>query len=215
MKTTIQKLWISIAMLCLSLQVSAFDFESNGIQYTITSFTKLTVEASSISSNVTGDVTIPSTVTFKGKELAVTAIECYFAYRNNRITSITISDGVKEISYCAFENCSNLLRVTMPKSLTYIGKGAFKDCSKLEKVDALGVNTIEASAFANCGIVSIDLPSTLTTIRTRAFYQCNKLVSFNIPNNVKKIETDIIGECINLPAHIKSDIIQRFGEKVF
>ncbi len=59
MKTTIQKLWISITMLCLSLQVSASDFESNGIQYTITSFTKLTVEASSISSNVTGDISVP------------------------------------------------------------------------------------------------------------------------------------------------------------
>ena len=220
MKTTIQKLWISITMLCLSLQVSASDFESNGIQYTITSFTKLTVEASSISSNVTGDVTIPSTVTFKGKELAVTAIRSYFAYGEDRITSITISDGVKEIGDWAFKNCSNLLRVTMPKSLTYIGERAFEDCSKLEKVDALGVNTIEASAFANCenltscvfkslkeigekaftncGIVSIDLPSTLTTIRWGAFYQCNKLVSFNIPNNVKEVKSNIIGECKSL-----------------
>ena len=109
MKTTIQKLWISITMLCLSLQVSASDFEINGVLYTITSFTKLTVEASSISSNVTGDVTIPSTVTFKGKELAVTAIGSSFTYINNRITSITISDGVKEIGDWAFKNCSNLL----------------------------------------------------------------------------------------------------------
>lgn len=220
MKTTIQKLWISIAMLCLSLQAYASDFEINGIQYTITSFTKLTVEASSISSNVTGDVTIPSTVTFKGKELAVKAIRRRFAYGKDKITSITISEGVKEIGDYAFENCSNLLSVTMPKSLTYIGQEAFKDCSKLEKVDALGVYTIEASAFANCenltscvfkslaeigkkaftncGIVSIDLPSTLTSIGWRAFYQCNKLVSFNIPNNVKKIEEDIIGECKSL-----------------
>lgn len=191
MKTTIQKLWISIAMLCLSLQVSASDFEINGVYYTITSFTELTVRASGISENVTGDVTIPSTVTFKGKELAVVAIGKWFADDNNKITSITICEGVKEIGYCAFENCSNLLRVTMPKSLTYIGEGAFKDCSKLEKVEALGVNTIEASAFANCEnltscvfksleeigeeaftncvFVSIDLPSTVTTIRRGAF----------------------------------------------
>ena len=95
-----------------------------------------------------------------------------------------------------------------------------EDCSKLEKVDALGVNTIEASAFANCvnltscvfkslaeigtkaftncGIVSIDLPSTLRTIRWGAFYQCNKLVSFNIPNNVKEVKSNIIGECKSL-----------------
>lgn len=223
MKKTIQKLWISIAMLCLSLQASASDFEINGVQYTITSFTELTVMASGISENVTGDVTIPSTVTFKGKELAVVAIGNFFAaYGNNKnkITSITIGDGVKEIGIWAFENCSNLLRVTMPKSLTRIGEKAFENCSKLEKVDALGVNTIEASAFANCvnltscvfksleeigekaftncGFVSIDLPSTVTTIGRGAFYQCNKLVSFNIPNNVKKIEADIIENCESL-----------------
>lgn len=220
MKTTIQKLWISIAMLCLSLQASASDFEVNGIQYDITSFTELTVTASSISEDVTGDVTIPSTVTFKGKVLAVVAIGRYFAYGNNKITSITIGDGVKEIGDNAFENRSNLSRVTIPESVTRIGEEAFENCSKLEKVEALGVNTIEASAFANCenltscvfksleeigekafancGIVSIDLPSTVTTIGKGAFYQCNKLVSFNIPNNVKEIEEDIIGNCESL-----------------
>ncbi len=220
MKTTIQKLWISIAMLCLSLQASASDFEINGVHYTITSFTELTVRASQISENVTGDVTIPSTVTFKGKELVVTDIDPCFAENNNKITSITIGDGVKEIGDEAFRNCSNLSRVTIPESVTRIERYAFYCCSKLEKVEALGVKTIgfrafEAcenltscvfksleeigeEAFAGCGIVSIDLPSTVTTIRRRAFCQCNKLVSFNIPNNVKKIEEDIIENCESL-----------------
>lgn len=208
-------------MLCLSLQVSASDFEINGVYYTITSFTELTVMASEISLNVTGDVTIPSTVTFKGKELAVVAIGDYFAsHSNKKITSITISEGVKEIGFEAFQNCSNLSRVTIPESVTRIVEKTFENCSKLEKVEALGVNTIEASAFANCenltscvfksleeigekaftncGFVSIDLPSTVTTIRRRAFYGCSKLVSFNIPNNVKEIEEDIIGNCVSL-----------------
>lgn len=207
-------------MLCLSLQVSASDFEINGVLYTITSFTKLTVRASQISENVTGDVTIPSTETFKGKELVVTDIDPRFAENNNKITSITIGDGVKEIGDEAFRNCSNLSRVTIPESVTRIGRYTFYCCSKLEKVEALGVKTIGndafvacenltscvfksleeigGSAFAGCGIVSIDLPSTVTTIGRGAFRQCNKLVSFNIPNNVKKIEADIIEYCESL-----------------
>ena len=44
---------------------------------------------------------------------------------------------------------------------------------------------------------------------------CKSLVSITIPNSVTTIGEGAFLGCINLPSHIKSDIIQRFGEKVF
>lgn len=79
-----------------------------------------------------------------------------------------------------------------------IEASAFANCENLTSCVFKSLAEIREKAFTNCGIVSIDLPSTVTTIRMGAFRKCNKLVSFNIPNNVKEIEEDIIEECESL-----------------
>ena len=61
----------------------------------------------------------------------------------------------------------------------------------------------------------INIPNSVTTIRELAFCGCESLTDINIPNSVTTIEDGAFEYCENLPSHIKSDIIQRFGEKVF
>lgn len=48
-----------------------------------------------------------------------------------------------------------------------------------------------------------------------AFYDSKSLTNINIPNSVTTIEDGAFHFCENLPSHIKSDIRQRFDEKVF
>ena len=48
-----------------------------------------------------------------------------------------------------------------------------------------------------------------------AFDGCKFLTNINIPNSITTIEDGAFYGCTSLPSHIKSDIIQRFGEKVF
>ena len=59
------------------------------------------------------------------------------------------------------------------------------------------------------------IPNGVTNIGNRAFSECKSLTSIKIPNSVKNIGDSAFESCDNLPAKIKSDIIQRFGEKVF
>ena len=59
------------------------------------------------------------------------------------------------------------------------------------------------------------IPNSVTTIGKSAFSNCRSLTSINIPNSVTTIEERAFVGCRNLPSHIKSDIIQRFGIKVF
>ena len=59
------------------------------------------------------------------------------------------------------------------------------------------------------------IPNSVTTIGDWAFAGCDSLTSINIPNSVTTIGNWAFRGCENLPSHIKSDIIQRFGEKVF
>lgn len=44
---------------------------------------------------------------------------------------------------------------------------------------------------------------------------CKSLTSINIPNSITCIEEIAFKGCDKLPLYIKSDIIQRFGKKVF
>ena len=106
---------------------------------------------------------------------------------------------------------------TIPNSVTTIGKRAFGDCDSLTSINIPNsVTTIGERAFGDCdSLTSINIPNSVTTIGNRAFEYCKSLTSINIPNSVTTIEDGAFYGCINLPSHIKSDIIQRFGEKVF
>ena len=48
---------------------------------------------------------------------------------NKNVTEIVIPEGVEEIEEDAFFGCSSLKSVSIPNSVTFIGDGAFMDCS--------------------------------------------------------------------------------------
>ena len=59
------------------------------------------------------------------------------------------------------------------------------------------------------------IPNSVTYIGNDAFFDCKSLTSINIPNGVTHIGDEAFSWCENIPSKIKSDIINRFGEKVF
>ena len=156
------------------------------------------------------------------------------------LTSINIPNSVTTIEYRAFEGCESLTNIHIPNSVTTIGELAFSGCESLTNINIPNsVSTIEYSAFEWCesltninipnsvttigwgafrgckSLTDINIPNSVTIIEKWAFEYCDSLTSINIPNSVTTIENGAFSCCINLPSHIKSDIIQRFGEKVF
>ena len=78
------------------------------------------------------------------------------------------------------------------------------------------VTTIGDHAFSGCYfLTSINIPNSVTTIGKGAFSGCKSLTSINIPTSVTNIGNWAFRECSSLPFQIKSDIIKRFGKKVF
>ena len=78
---------------------------------------------------------------------------------------------VVTIGTSAFENCSNLQSVTLPNSITAIYTDAFYGCSKLGDINLPeGLTTINSRAFEYCNLDTIIIPSTVTSIGNKAFY---------------------------------------------
>ena len=138
------------------------------------------------------------------------------AYRA-RETNYTIPNSVTTIGDEAFWGCKSLTSINIPNSVTTIGFWAFAVCESLTSINIPNsVTTIGNDAFGGCkSLTSINMLDGVTTIGKRAFLGCKSLSSINIPNSVTYIGNSAFWNCINLPSHIKSDIIQRFGEKVF
>ena len=126
-----------LLLVLLSATGFAHDFEVDGIYYDInrdkTSVT-VTYRGSSFfnSTDYSGVVTIPSTVTYDSTTYDVTVIGySAFAYCKD-LTRVNIPNSVKTLDNQAFRECRGLTSVTVPSSVTKIGTWTFLYCYSLK-----------------------------------------------------------------------------------
>lgn len=127
-------------------------------------------------SSLSGDITIPRTVTYNGIIYTVTSIGNNAFLECSSLSSVIIPSSVKSIVVGAFWGCSSLVSVTIPEGVTNIGEGAFYGCSSLVSVTIPeGVTNIGERAFSGCSLASITIPSSVTSIGDGAFESCQNL----------------------------------------
>jgi hypothetical protein len=103
------------------------------------------------------------------------------------------------ISNTTFKNCTNLISIELPSSITIIKYDAFKNCEALKRVNSdidgvfnipNGITSIDDSAFYRCkSLTSIDIPDSVTSIGNGAFSDCFGLTSVTIGSGVTSIGT--------------------------
>ena len=120
------------------------------------------------------------------------------------IKSIVIENGVTHIGDYAFYQCSDesLTSVSIPASVTSIGKNAFNNCKFLESITIpANVKSISEYAFYSCQkltTVIFDGTPTLATIGKYAFRDCLYLESITIPASVTSIGDEAFMCCSEL-----------------
>lgn len=87
-----------------------------------------------------------------------------------KLENFTIPESLTYIGEGVFRNCLNLTHITIPSNITNIGYRAFYNCNKLKNITINeGVEFIGESAFELCSFQEVELPSTVSTIRLKAF----------------------------------------------
>ena len=121
-------------------------------------------------------------------------------YECSGLTSVTIPSSVTAIGKDAFFRCSGLTNLTIPSGVTAIGKDAFFRCSGLTSLTIpSSVTSIGEFAFSGCsGLTSLTIPSSVTSIGDAAFYGCSGLTSLTIPSSVTEIGRSAFYGCSGL-----------------
>lgn len=188
MKSFIQKIWMLVVFLSVSISATAYDFEADGIGYTITDFSDLTVSVSKLVNDSLTKVNIPEYVEYKDKSLKVTSI-AKRAFRNDStLLEISLPVTINSIGDEAFYNNFSLTAVNLPESLTYIGKDAFYRCESITSI-SIPDGIYEINDYVFCGCISlkeIDIHSNIHSIGAYAFASTG-LQRINIPDNVISI----------------------------
>ena len=128
-----------------------YTYSSEGLKYSITDGDLRYCSVSGVSSDVSGDLSIPAYATISGAEYKVTSIDNYAFANNTKITSVNIANGIKSIGIGAFYKCASITEAVIPPSVTRIENGAFTDCKMLVCVYlGDGIADIGAVTFGGC-----------------------------------------------------------------
>lgn len=206
---------------------NAHDIEVDGIYYNVNgNEATVTYKGNSFENgnSYSGDITIPSYLTYNGVTYSVTAIGVRAFYKCVNLTNIVMPNTITIINTSAFAGCSSLTNIEIPNSVTSLGGEPFEDTAWYNnQPDGLvyiggfvynykgqmpngtnivikeGTKGIATQAFFGfTGLNSIVIPNTVKIIGSYAFYRCSNLKSVTLGDSVTTIQSEAFHGCYAL-----------------
>lgn len=218
-----KKQLLSLALMLFGV-LSAFAEEAQigGLWYNLSGTTAKVIQWKN-SVKYTGDIVIPSTVTYNNADYTVTSIgddafnNCWdltsvtipnsvttigrWVFNNCKsMTSVSIGNSVGSMGDQVFCNCTSLTTLTIPNSVKSIGNYAFQDCSSLTSISiSCNVMGIGESVFSGCSsLTHLSIPNGVTSIGICAFRGCTGLTYIVLPSSLVYINDQAFESCTGL-----------------
>jgi len=123
-----------------------------------------------------------------------------------------IPNSVIYIEDNAFNGSEYLRSVTIPDSVTSIGKSAFSLCPIKSVIIPNSVTSVEEGTFSYCRCLEeVTIPNLVTSIGVAAFYGCG-LKTLSIPKSVEYIGIGAFMNCLSLSEIINHAIIPQAND---
>ena len=132
------------------------------------------------------------------------------------ISNVVIPNSVTSIGDQAFYGCTGLTSITIPNSVINIGNSTFYGCTGLTSITIPNsVKNIGGGSFSWSGLTSITIPNSVTNIGNYTFESCMGLTSVTISNSMTSIGDHVFGGCCNLKNVIIPNSVKNIGDYAF
>ena len=169
-------------------------------------------------------VTIPGEI--DGKKVTCIAGEAFQA--NEKITSVSVPNGVTRIESYAFDDCDNLEKVYLSESVVEIEDDCFLSCDGLTEINVESKNKkyssedgvlynkdVTALEFFPRGKVSAKIPKSVTNLGEYPFGDCRALKSIELPEKLTEICEAAFYDCESLESIKIPDKVTEIGGVAF
>jgi hypothetical protein len=145
-------------------------------------------------------------------------------FYNTNISTINIGDEVKRIPAYFANSLNQLTNITIPDSVTTIGRDAFANCSALETVNFNAVNCADfydyydykrTLVFYNTNISTINIGDEVKRIPAYFAKSLNQLTNITIPNSVTTIGASAFYGCTSIDGVTIPKSVTAIGKDAF
>ena len=129
------------------------------------------------------------------------------------LTTVILPNTITSIGAYAFNSCDRLTSINLPEGLTTIGPNAFSICSNLSHIDFPSTLTeLGFTSFISCGLTSVVVPASLTTIAGGVFQNNTSMTSITFLSTTPPTMTgaNAFVNTNNCPIYVPADSVNAY-----
>ena len=144
-------------------------------------------------------------------------------YQCEKLSGLTLPEGIIRIGECAFEGCSELAAIDLPDGVVSIGAWAFRDCTNLERISVPdSIADIGMHAFFGCsalrfnetdGSLYLGSPGDFYTVLFEV--KDKSAVQYTTKDRTRVVYTGAFQSCRYLKTVTVSEGVRCIGERAF
>ncbi len=117
-----------------------------------------------------------------------------YVYRGSNLKKVTLPSTLTYLGNAAFRNCVSLEEVNIPEGLTELQSNLFRGCTALKNITIpTNIKKINSQAFYNAGLENVELSEGLNILQSNAFGNCKSLKTITLPSSVNSVYNPFYG----------------------